>query len=89
MLRRELPARWKRELMHMLYTRRKAETEILSSVPRCPDGPHPLVRYLASRIEERIAALAQEHRSGLRTNSDASGDDDGFFDELGPCENVN
>jgi meiotic recombination protein SPO11 len=52
MLRRELPARWKRELMHMLYTRRKAETEILSSVPRNPDEPHPLIKYLADRIGE-------------------------------------
>jgi meiotic recombination protein SPO11 len=60
MLRRELPARWKRELMHMLYTRRKAETEILSSVPRHPDEPHPLVKYVADRIGEHILALAQE-----------------------------
>src|ERR1700733_3465423 len=37
MLRRELPARWRRELVHMLYLRRKAETEILSSLPRSPD----------------------------------------------------
>lgn len=58
MLRRKLPARWKRELMHMLYTRRKAETEILSSMTRSPGEPHPLVRYLADRIGERIFALA-------------------------------
>jgi hypothetical protein len=60
MLRRELPARWKRELVHMLYTRRKAETEILSSVPRNPDEPHPLVKYLADRIGEHILAFSLE-----------------------------
>ena len=57
MLRRELPGRWKRELMHMLFTRRKAETEVLSSV-RKPDGPHPLVRYLGDRILEAILDLS-------------------------------
>jgi meiotic recombination protein SPO11 len=64
MLRRELPARWKRELVHMLYTRRKAETEILSSVPRNQDEPHPLVKYLADRIGERILASALEPELG-------------------------
>jgi hypothetical protein len=59
MLRRELPARWKRELMHMLYTRRKAETEILSMVPRNPDEPHPLVKYLADRIWAHILGFAR------------------------------
>jgi hypothetical protein len=36
MLRRELPARWKRELVHMLYMRRKAEIEILSMLAAQP-----------------------------------------------------
>ncbi|KAI9509183.1 DNA topoisomerase IV alpha subunit [Russula earlei] len=59
MLRRELPARWKRELVHMLFIRRKAETEILSNVPRRTDEPHPLALYLAGRIGERRVALAE------------------------------
>ena len=58
MLRRELPGSWKRELMHMLYTRRKAETEILSSVPHNPEEPHPLVKYLADRIWVHMLAFA-------------------------------
>lgn len=60
MLRRELPPRWKRELMHMLYTRRKAETEILSTVPHNSDNPHPLVKYLADRIWVHILGSAHE-----------------------------
>lgn len=66
MLRRELPARWKKELMHMLYMRRKAETEILSSLPRSPDEPHPLVKYLADRIGERILATSLEPSPGCK-----------------------
>ncbi len=66
MLRRELPARWKRELVHMLFMRRKAETEILSSLPRSPDEPHPLVKYLADKIGERILDLSLEWRPGCR-----------------------
>jgi hypothetical protein len=80
MLRRELPARWKRELMHMLYTRRKAEIEILSSVSRNPDEPHPLIRYLEERIWERILALALDSGSELRAEDDGVCED--VFDEL-------
>jgi meiotic recombination protein SPO11 len=65
MLRRELPVRWKRELMHMLFTRRKAETEVLSSV-RNPDEPHPLVRYLGDRILEAILDLSPTPEPGLQ-----------------------
>jgi meiotic recombination protein SPO11 len=69
MLRRELPDRWKRELVHMLFTRRKAETEVLCSMPRNPDEPHhPLVRYLADRIWECILVLVPEPAPGLSTN---------------------
>jgi meiotic recombination protein SPO11 len=60
MLRRELPARWKRELVHMLHTRRKAEIEILSSMRRNTDEPHPLAKYLADKIGEHILAFALE-----------------------------
>jgi len=80
MLRRELPARWKRELMHMLYTRRKAEIEILSSVARNPDEPHPLIRYLAERVWERIVALSLDSGSELRAEDDGVCED--VFDEL-------
>jgi meiotic recombination protein SPO11 len=66
MLRRGLPARWKRELVHMLHMRRKAETEILSSLPRSPDDPHPLVKYLADRIGERILAASLEPGPGCK-----------------------
>jgi hypothetical protein len=66
MLRRELPARWKRELVYMLYMRRKAEIEILSSLPRNLDEPHPLVRYLADRIGERILASSLEPGPGCK-----------------------
>lgn len=66
MLRRELPARWKRELVHMLYMRRKAETEILSSLPSSPDECHPLVKYLADRIGERILVSSLEPGPGLK-----------------------
>ncbi|KAI0256197.1 Spo11/DNA topoisomerase VI subunit A [Lactifluus subvellereus] len=70
MLCRELPERWKRELVHMLFTRRKAETEVLSSMPRNPDEPHhPLVRYLVDRIRECILVLAPEPAPGLSTNN--------------------
>jgi len=82
MLRRELPARWKRELMHMLFTRRKAETEVLSSVLRNPDEPHPLLRYLGDRIWEVILALALVPEPGLQTKD---GEDEALFDELLPC----
>jgi hypothetical protein len=68
MLRRELPGRWKRELTHMLFTRRKAETEILSSMPRNPDGSHPLVAYLADRIWQYILAVSQEPAPEPRMN---------------------
>jgi len=66
MLRRELPARWKRELVHMLFMRRKAETEILSSLPRSPGESHPLVKYLADRIGERILASSLEPVPGYK-----------------------
>lgn len=46
----------------MLHTRRKAETEILSSVNT--DGfegakrdKHPILQYLATKINEHIASL--------------------------------
>ena len=81
MLRRELPARWKRELMHMLFTRRKAETEVLSSVLRNPDEPHPLVRYLGDRIWEAVLALALASEPRLQK----SDEDEAFFDEFLPC----
>jgi hypothetical protein len=74
MLRRELPERWKRELVHMLFTRRKAETEILSSMPRNPDGSHALISYLADRIWQCILALSRDPTPGLSTN-------DGSVDE--------
>ena len=77
MLRRELPRRWKRELMHMLFTRRKAETEILSSMPRNPDEPHPLVRYLGLRIGEAILVRALVSESALQTNDR---EDEAIFD---------
>lgn len=79
MLRRELPGRWKKELVHMLYTRRKAETEILSSVSCIPGEPHPLARYLADKIRESIMALALQPTSGVLTNDDV---DEALFDEL-------
>jgi hypothetical protein len=50
----------------MLYLRRKAETEILSSLPRSPDEPHPLVKYLADRIGERILASSLEPGPGFK-----------------------
>ncbi|KAH9083770.1 DNA topoisomerase IV alpha subunit [Lactarius deliciosus] len=78
MLRRELPDRWKKELVHMLYTRRKAETEILSSVSCIPGDPHPLARYLADKISEQILALAWRPISGASTD-DVDGS---LFDEL-------
>ena len=80
MLRRELPDRWKKELVHMLYTRRKAETEILSSMSYIAGEPHPLAKYLAGKIRERILALAWRHASGVST---ADGIDRALFDE--PC----
>jgi hypothetical protein len=64
LLHRELPERWKKELMHMLYTRRKAETEILSSVTRSPGEPHPLVGYLGDKIWGCICSAV----IGLQTN---------------------
>ncbi|KAF8271257.1 Spo11/DNA topoisomerase VI subunit A [Lactarius quietus] len=79
MLRRELPDHWKKELVHMLYTRRKAETEILSSVSCIPGEPHPLAKYLADKIREHILALAWQHTSGVSTTDDV---DEAFFDEL-------
>lgn len=79
MLRRELPDRWKRELVHMLYMRRKAETEIFSSVSCIPGEPHPLAKYLADKIQERIMALAWQHTSGVSTIDDI---DEALFDEV-------
>ena len=84
MLRRELPARWKRELMHMLFTRRKAETEVLSSVLRNPDEPHPLVRYLGDRIWEAVLALALASEPGLQKIDE----DEVLFDEFLPCREI-
>jgi hypothetical protein len=66
MLRRKLPGRWKRELMHMLFTRRKAEIEVLSSVPHNPDELHPLVRYLGDRIWGCMLALETVPRSWIQ-----------------------
>ena len=79
MLRRELPDRWKKELVHMLYMRRKAETEILSSVPCIPGEPHPLAKYLADKIRECILALSWQNTSGVSTADDVGG---ALFDEL-------
>ena len=80
MLRRELPDRWKKELVYMLYTRRKAETEILFSVSCIPGEPHPLARYLADKIQERILALAWQPTSArVSTNDDV---DEALYDEL-------
>jgi hypothetical protein len=63
----------------MLFTRRKAETEILSSTPHSPDRPHPLVRYLGYKIQEGILALAQVPKPGLLTND---GKDQDLFDDF-------
>lgn len=79
MFRRELPDRWKKELVHMLFTRRKAETEIFSSVSCDPGEPHPLANYLADRIQERIMRLALQHTSGESTIDDI---DEFLFDEV-------
>ncbi|KAH9057321.1 Spo11/DNA topoisomerase VI subunit A [Lactarius vividus] len=79
MLRRELPDRWKKELVHMLYTRRKAETEILSSVSCIPGELHPLARYLADKISKQILALSRQYTSGTSTDDDVDGS---LFDEL-------
>lgn len=79
MLRRELPDRWKKELVHMLFRRRKAETEIFSSLSCIPGEPHPLTKYLADRIQERIVGLALPHTSGISTIDDI---DEFIFDEV-------
>lgn len=71
-----LPTRWKKELQSMLFTRRKAEIEILSSASISPrptsstnvtsEGDsgsgyeHPLVRYLVPRINAAIDELAMD-----------------------------
>ncbi|KAN0129228.1 Spo11/DNA topoisomerase VI subunit A [Lactarius tabidus] len=79
MLRRELPDRWKKELVHMLFTRRKAETEIFSTILCIPGEPHPLAKYLADKIQERIIALAWQHTSVVSTIDDI---DEALFDEV-------
>lgn len=79
MLRRELPDRWKKELVHMLYMRRKAETEILSSLPCIPGESHPLAKYLADKIRERILALSWQNTSEVSTADDVGG---ALFDEF-------
>jgi hypothetical protein len=66
----------------MLFTRRKAEIEVLSSVLRNPDEPHPLVRYLGDRIWEAVLALALASEPGLQK---IDGEDEAVFDELLPC----
>lgn len=69
-----LPARWKKELQSMLFTRRKAEIEILSGARVSPrptsltsitfgeesrsEAEHPLVRYLVPRIKAAVDELA-------------------------------
>ncbi|KAI0042921.1 DNA topoisomerase IV, alpha subunit [Auriscalpium vulgare] len=53
----QLPSRWKRELMRMLHTRRKAETEILSSVVEDPVSgkkSHALAEYLVRQVCARV-----------------------------------
>jgi hypothetical protein len=78
MLRRELPDRWKKELVHMLHMRRKAETEIFSSVSCISGEPHPLAMYLADKIQERVMALVWQRTSGVSTADDM---DEALFDE--------
>ncbi|THH16589.1 hypothetical protein EW146_g4075 [Bondarzewia mesenterica] len=56
-----LPTRWKKELMALLHSRRKAETEILSSVKGKAfagesGDKHPLVRYVTSKILAHMAS---------------------------------
>ncbi|KAJ7497571.1 topoisomerase acting in meiosis [Mycena latifolia] len=47
MLRRPIPAKWRKELSHMLHLRRKAEIEILCTAV---GSESPLVRYLVDKI---------------------------------------
>jgi len=66
MLRRSvsvMPAKWRKELMHMLHTRRKAEIEILTSAApsagvrtQLDSGvlDFPLFRYLLDKISEFV-----------------------------------
>ncbi|KIK90802.1 hypothetical protein PAXRUDRAFT_35180 [Paxillus rubicundulus Ve08.2h10] len=57
---RSLPVEWRKELMHILHTRRKAEIEILTSTePSCQNpmglqGTSPLVRYLCHKISHAV-----------------------------------
>ncbi|KAI0268616.1 Spo11/DNA topoisomerase VI subunit A [Gloeopeniophorella convolvens] len=81
MLRRDLPQKWKRELVHMLHSRRKAETEILCNAPRDPNDPHPLVRYLTDKINDCILALASELPE-LGASIEDDGDNNSLFEDF-------
>lgn len=75
-----LPMKWKKELQSMLFTRRKAEIEILSSasIPPRPTSStsiasemesgsgyeHPLTRYLVPRINAAVDELAMNVEMG-------------------------
>ncbi|KAF5393366.1 hypothetical protein D9757_000527 [Collybiopsis confluens] len=73
MLRRPpniMPARWRKELMYMLHSRRKAEIEILSSAKPYVQSPdsgddsatvpyyHPLLKYLQTKLPQFISTNA-------------------------------
>ncbi|PAV18857.1 topoisomerase acting in meiosis [Pyrrhoderma noxium] len=70
-----LPQSWRRELMHLLHNRRKAETEVLSSltdasITNCQNNSHesssssqqqnPLVLYVIRKITSRLNSLCLE-----------------------------
>lgn len=65
MLQRTIPKKWKKELMRMVHTRRKAEIEILLSMPRgsdtsTPSGQldlSPFLSYLLHRINSSIVRV--------------------------------
>ncbi|KAI0686367.1 topoisomerase acting in meiosis [Cytidiella melzeri] len=69
MLKRSyIPRKWRKEIQHMLYNRRKAEIEVLSAAQNTMDLPQDkavrnmheclLVRYLASKIASAICSCA-------------------------------
>ncbi|KAF8627831.1 hypothetical protein AX15_004249 [Amanita polypyramis BW_CC] len=59
MLRRVIPKKWKKELMRMIYTRRKAEIEILTMRLDASGriGHSSFILYLAQRITHAIRRL--------------------------------
>ncbi|EPQ57433.1 topoisomerase acting in meiosis, partial [Gloeophyllum trabeum ATCC 11539] len=52
-----LPKRWRREMLHMLHLRRKAEIEVLSTSATKTTMP-ALVAYLCRKISEAVLVLA-------------------------------